>query len=126
MVPELLCSTLPFPLHPFTTQYPLDRLFLLPDPGSPFSTYHARLHCFHFHLPIRLDFHYLFLFHFNLGGKSLRECSQVGREKDAMGPARLFAPETSKVVPNGVISSLGQALMFALAEFVVSLGNLPH
>ena len=42
-----------------------------------------------------------------------------------MSPAGVLAPETTEVVPNGVVRGLGQTLVLTPAKAVVALSNLP-
>jgi len=42
-----------------------------------------------------------------------------------MSPSCFLAPEFAEMVANGIVGCLGQGFMRALAEAVITLGNLP-
>lgn len=43
-----------------------------------------------------------------------------------MRPSSFLTPKAPELVPDGIIRSLGEATVLALAEFVVSLSYLPY
>lgn len=80
---------------------------------------------------LSLDFNLrVLLFH---GHINLFRCRQsickrpkICREEHAMGPPSFLAPKLAKVVRYSIIGRLGERLMRALAETVVSLCDLPY
>lgn len=70
----------------------------------------------------------LFLFdflHLCLRKEPLGKCSQISRKEDTVRPASFFTPKTAELVAYSVVCGFCQATMFAFAEFVVPLRNLP-
>lgn len=70
------------------------------------------------------EYHF-FLLDLCLRTQSLGESSQVSGEQHAMRPSSLLAPQLPEMVADGIIGSLGQTLMSALAELIIPLRDLP-
>ena len=59
------------------------------------------------------------------GSKPVGKRPKIGSEENTVSPASFLTPKVTEVVAYSIIGSLCKATMFAFAELVVALSNLP-